>query len=961
MAFAILAAAGSVSAQTSARGRAPVAVSASAGDLSAALAQYSRASGLQVIADPALLRGRRTQGVSGTLTTAQALDRLLSGTGLVWRLNGDAVVITRGAQARPAAPAPAAARVLSTEDRAETFAELEEVVVTGSFSSSLTQALDVKRRADNVVDVITAEDIGDFPSQNIAEALQRVPGVSIVRDRGEGLFVRVRGLGANFQITTLNGRSAAVNENVRDSGQSGRQFRFDTLPSELVAGVDVIKSPLASLDEGAIGGVVNVRTFRPLDLKTSRLALSGDVNYAENAGDLNPRLSALGSWVNEDRTFGALLAAVYDQRSLRQDRITGVTWGTYAAGVDTNGDGVSDSGPIIYPQALRPTLEMEDRERYGLNAALQWRPTSTTDVNLDITYTDLMVDYDELTYSADANVANAVRGSARVENGALAGGTFGGGTSQIGHEVSRLHHDNLSVGLNLRQQIGAWTVSGDVAYARAASDTPDPITRSRVQGSVGRIQIDMPKSGGGVPSIRFLDVDMNNISTLPGRRLEYRVNDTLDEETAIQLDFVRPLSFGPIAKIAFGAKYRDRARDYNRRDFNITRGISGLTLAQDFFQPFSQKDFLSKVGAELPRSWVVPNPTRFLRQITQADLDAPLSRGDLRNSYQIDETILAGYGMADVETMLFGAPLRGNFGLRVAQTEQTSSGHADNGRAALPVSFDKTYNGVLPSLNLVWEARDDFQFRIAAAKVITRPSLSDLAPRLTLNSSGALFTAVGGNPELRPFEAWQYDAVAEWYFSPSSALIGGAFYKDITTFSTRRRSNIVIDDVTYELTAPVNGGTASIAGIELAYQQLFPFLPAPFDGLGMTANLTLTTTDATYYDGTREFKDDLENVAKQSINLTGFYEKGPLAARLSYSWRGDVLQEVGTNGLESANDRAFGSLDGSLSYKLTDRLTVSVEAINLTDQPQEQFVADNRFVGYTDYGRTISVGMSARF
>ncbi|HBI18247.1 MAG TPA: TonB-dependent receptor, partial [Brevundimonas sp.] len=274
MAFATLAAAGSVSAQTSARGRAPVAVSASAGDLSAALAQYSRASGLQVIADPALLRGRRTQGVSGTLTAVQALDRLLSGTGLVWRLNGDAVVITRGAQARPAGPA--ASRVVSTEDQAETFAELEEVVVTGSFSSSLTQALDIKRRADNVVDVITAEDIGDFPSQNIAEALQRVPGVSIVRDRGEGLFVRVRGLGANFQITTLNGRSAAVNENVRDSGQSGRQFRFDTLPSELVAGVDVIKSPLASLDEGAIGGVVNVRTFRPLDLKTSRLALSGE-------------------------------------------------------------------------------------------------------------------------------------------------------------------------------------------------------------------------------------------------------------------------------------------------------------------------------------------------------------------------------------------------------------------------------------------------------------------------------------------------------------------------------------------------------------------------------------------------------------------------------------------------------------------------------------------------------------
>jgi TonB-dependent receptor len=964
LAFAILAAAaGSVSAQASGQtaraSRAPVAVSAPAGDLSTALAQYSRASGLQVIADPALLRGRRTQGVAGTLTPRQAMDRLLRGTGLNWRLNGDAVVIMRGAQTRTAAPAAPTARPV--EDASRPFAELEEVVVTGSFSSSLTQALDVKRRADNVVDVITAEDIGEFPSQNIAEALQRVPGVSIVRDRGEGLFVRVRGLGANFQITTLNGRSAAVNENVRDSGQSGRQFRFDTLPSELVAGVDVIKSPMASLDEGAIGGVVNVRTFRPLDLKTSRLAMSGDVNYSENADELDPRLSTLGSWVNEDRTFGALLAAVYDRRSLRQDRITGVTWNTYAAGLDTDGDGVRDTGSIIYPQALRPTLETEDRERYGLNAALQWRPTATTDVNLDVTYTDLTVDYDELTYSADFNIANAVPGTARVENGALVGGVFSGGTSQIGREVSHLHHDNLSVGLNLRQELGDWVVSGDLAYARAASDTPKPITRSRVLGPVGRIEFDLVKSGDGVPSINFLDADLTRTSTLPGRRLEYRVNDTLDEETAFQLDLQRPVSLGPIASIAFGAKYRERARDYNRRDFNITRGIAGVTLTPDFFVPFTYTDFLSKVGADLPRAWAVPNPTRFLQQITQADLDAPLSRSDLRNSYQIDETILAGYGMADVEATLFGSPLRGNIGVRVAQTDQTSSGHADNGRQALPVSFDKTYTDVLPSLNLVWEATGDLQFRVAAAKVITRPSLSDLAPRLTLNSSGTVLTAVGGNPELKPFEAWQYDAVAEWYFSPSSALIGGVFYKDITTFSTRRRSNIDIDGVIYELTAPVNGGTASIAGMELAYQQLFPFLPAPFDGLGVTANVTLVSSDATYYDGTREFTDELENVAKESANLTGFYEKGPFAARLSYSWRGDVLQQVGTNGLESANDRAFGSLDGSMTYKLTDQLTVSLEAINLTDEPQEQFVADDRFVGYTDYGRTVSVGVSARF
>ncbi|KPF82254.1 hypothetical protein IP70_22115 [alpha proteobacterium AAP38] len=150
--------------------------------------------------------------------------------------------------------------------------------------------------------------------------------------------MRVRGLGANFQTTTLNRRSAAVNENVRDSGQSGRQFRFDTLPSELVSRVDVIKSPTAALDEGAIGGIVDVRTFRPLDLKDTEHAFSATLSYHELADKLDTRFSGLTSWRNEERTFGVLLAAVYDQRSMRQDRAMNGGWTYLPAGIDTNGD-----------------------------------------------------------------------------------------------------------------------------------------------------------------------------------------------------------------------------------------------------------------------------------------------------------------------------------------------------------------------------------------------------------------------------------------------------------------------------------------------------------------------------------------------------------------------------------------------------------------------------------------------
>jgi TonB-dependent receptor len=295
--------------------------------------------------------------------------------------------------------------------------------------------------------------------------------------------------------------------------------------------------------------------------------------------------------------------------------------------------------------------------------------------------------------------------------------------------------------------------------------------------------------------------------------------------------------------------------------------------------------------------------------------------------------------------------------VRVAQTKQVSAGHADNGTAALPVRFEKTYTDVLPTVNFAWEPSETLQVRAAAAKVITRPSLADLAPRLTLNS-GTLLTAVGGNPLLKPFEAWQYDATAEWYFAPGSALIAGAFYKDITTFVYSQNTNIVVDGQTYVLTSPTNGGQASIKGVELAYQHLFKSLPAPFDGLGVLANYTYTDTEATY---SPTLKDAMVNVAKNSFNLTGFYEKGPFAARASYSWIDDVLQDVGGAGLSALNDKAFGSLDASVSYKITPAITAVIEGQNLTKAAQWQFVKGGWFGGYTQYGRTVSFGVRAKF
>ncbi|MEG3089785.1 TonB-dependent receptor [Sphingomonas sp. PB4P5] len=917
--------------------------------LGQALEALARQTGTDILFTPAAVAGMTAPSLDGTMDAYAAVERVIAGKGLAVRREANgALLVTQSAAPRG-----------DTVDTAEVG---PDIVVTG-YAGSLAGALAQKRAATNVIDVVRAEDIGKFPAQNIAEALQRVPGVSIVRDRGEGVFVRVRGLGANFQVVTLNDRSVAVNENVRDSGQSGRQFRFDTLPSELMSSVEVIKSPRASLDEGGIGGIVNLRTLRPLELKEPVLALSATASAPRLADAIDPRLSAMASWASPDGTFGALIAGVYDERTTRQDRVTGVAW---AEGkIDTDGNGTLDSDTILVPTATRPTLERENRDRIGLNGALQWRPDDRLEINIDALWSRLNVDYDELTYSTDFSATTAkaiVPGSAVIENGVLTKATVTTST-QIGRETSTLEYSNWLIGANAKWHAGGWTIAADGSIGQAYSNTPTPIYRTRLLGTVGQVTFDYGKAGDRLPNISFATADLSAPNTLPGRRIEYRVNDSRDRERAAKLDITRDLS-GLFSTLRAGAKYQKRDRVYNRRDINFTAGIANQRFDASYFDAFPVDDFLGGVDGTLPRSWVMPDPAAFYAAATgtQALLAAPLARGDLRNSYAIDEEILAGYGMAEFGFPVGGVSVRGDIGVRYAHTKQTSSGYADNGTVAVPVRYERSYDNALPSLNLVAEFTSKLQMHVAASKVITRPSLADLAPRLTINSNPTILTAVGGNPELKPFQAWQYDGSLEWYFAPGSALIAAAFYKDITTFVFQQTGNFVLDGQTYRLTAPQNGGNAYVAGFELAYQQLFKMLPAPFDGLGAQINYTHTASAGTYAQaGGGTFRDALVDVARDSVNLSAFYEKGPIGARASYSWRGKVLRDVGGAGLAANNDSPFGSLDADISYKVTPNVTFVVQGMNLAGGVQWQYVRDNRFAGYTDYGTTLTAGVRARF
>ncbi|WP_434026063.1 TonB-dependent receptor [[Pseudomonas] boreopolis] len=929
--------------------------------LDRALNTLSHQTGLQFVYDAHAAGNPQAGAVAPGLSAEQALQRLLQGTGLRYRyLNATTVTIEAEAADAPAAPArdDRQARPAGTHDALPQATELERIEVTGSYAGSLSEQMRRKRYADSVVDVIAAEDIGKLPAQNVAEALQRVPGVSIVRDRGEGVYVRVRGLGPNFQVTTLNGQTMAVNENVRNSGQTGRQFRYDTLPAELVSGLDVIKSPTADLDEGAIGGIVNVRTFRPLDLGRTLTNVSLESSQAQKADSHDPRVSGLFNWVNAEGTFGLLVSGAYAERSLRQDRVNEVSWDYYENGVPgTNGQA------HYAPTGIRPTLELEDRERTGVAASLQWRPTQALEMNLDLFYARQKVNYDEYSIGVGTDNLGRMRNIA-VSHDAVTGFDYSNGQVQISRETSGIVDDNRSVRFGTTWSGDAWTLSGVAFHSQAHSYDADPIRRTRLRtGNTVGMRIDMPQADGdNVPDWAFTNgYDPTSPGATPGRRLEWRTIDAEDKEDALQFDASRALDGGFLRTVKAGVKYRQRSRDYDRADL-ILNSIGGKVFDASYFTALPVGDMLSGSNGDLPREWLAPVESKFWGDWpTPAALANTPNAADLQNSYEVKEKIASAYVMADFGHELAGRELRGNAGVRLVRTEQATDGYADLDGKASPVHFERTYTEALPSFNAAWDVREDMVLRTSAAKVMTRPDLTDLSSKLTFNSSGEILTASGGNPALRPFEAWQYDLTWEWYVDKTTALTAGVFYKDISRFIQTEISNLTYQGQVYRLSSKTNGGHASVKGAEVAYQQVFSGLPAPLDGLGMQLNYTWTDSKAQYRDGDDTFEDKLEGVAKNTYNAVLFYEKGPVAARLSYSWSDKILNAVGTANVATLNTDEFGSLDANLSYTVNPYLSVFVNAINLTGEVQRQYVGDGLFGGYTDYGRTWSVGLRARF
>jgi len=867
---------------------------------------------------------------------------------------------------------------------------VEEIVVTG-IRASQQQSIDIKRNAVGVVDSIASEDLGKLPDQNVAESLQRIAGVTIERNRGEGRYVSVRGFGPKFNAVTVNGRTLATDNN-------GREFSFDVLPSEIISGADVYKSPQANINGASIGATIDVRTLRPLEQRQA-FSAAGSVSgmWSELRDKYNPEASGVLSWRNADRTLGVAVSASYTDQKVRDDEFTIGAGHVYRSSTDSYynaggvagariGPGVAAFSGVSMPSNLSPFFFERDKTMLGLNGTVQYKPTDRLTVTLDTLYAkaDIKEQQTGLAYdfAGGVLVEQIVQGKEAVYQ------RYQGGFVD---QIIQYDHRKVTtdqIGLNLK-----WNATDDLTLTFDAS-TSKAERRGKEDNdftTIRRKNVDTwfdRRGGSPMYSYGFTSPSYANAATNPqGVTAHYYIwggGSDVDDEIN---EFAFEANWKPEGMVSLRAGLASQSRKKTITAAEMPFGEqcaycdSNQVLPTTLFQNTNRNFFGGDFGDSILHDWLIYDPRQLILQVKEyATRDGKAFNQAVfspSGSSVVDEKVLLGYLMTDIKADLGSMPLAVNVGVRIEDTDYTSSGASRTVTSAkpngagqniitvspvVPVSFKGHYTDILPSFNARLNATDDLIFRLAASRVMTRPTLSDLSPRQTIQTNPGNETIRRGNPDLQPFRATQVEGGVEWYFGEMSLLSAAAFYKNIDSFVTLVTTPQKVDQVTFQVTVPSNGKGAVVKGFELGYRQVFNHLPAPFDGLGVQTSFTYAESNANYTNTVANVSYGLEGLSKYSYSLVGFYEKGPIQARVAYTWRDKFLQVAsGRNGEPEYFD-SYGQLDVGASYNVNDHFTLFVDGLNLTDEEEFIYsVTPNRTKEFRTTGRRIAGGVRMRF
>jgi TonB-dependent receptor len=895
----------------------------------------------------------------------------------------------------------------------QTAGNVENIVVTG-YRRSLASALDVKRNSTGVVDSIFADDIADFPDLNLAESLQRIPGVAITRDSGEGRQLTVRGLSGEFTRVRINGMEAMSATGGEGGPNRGRTFDFNVFASELFNSINVRKTASANVDEGSLGAVIDLNTGRPFDYGEGMTFVANvQGQYNNLIEDFGPRFAALFSYVDPGSRWGASFSAAYTEGVTSELGQNTVRWQTAnfasVGGVDCAANpadaGCSTVSGAFHPRIPRYGEIRLTRERLGLTAGFQFQPTEDTTVTLDALYSELdasrgekwlevlfrgneggmdVVDY---TYAAATNNLTAMT----VNNAWVRNENFEKAwTTEFNQIGLRLDHELSST---LR-------VGGLVGTSESDLDFPYEITFMYDDRAYDGFSYDYTDDRDPMLAYNGADVaDGANFQLAELRDRPSNVTHGFDTaELNLEWDFSDSLTVeGGISYKKFNFDSTEAIRDAgvcgaglhdcDTDDDGVDNlyGVPGTAALTEVY------DHDDGTGAGSTSRWAIPSLPGWIDYFDLFNLPATPNQGNINS---VEEKNLGAYVQLNGDMSIGDMPFRFDVGLRYVETDQSSTGF--NSGTQITIDRDP-YTDTLPSANAALSLTDTFIWRVSAAKVMTRPGLNSLSPGGDVDSFN--YRVSFQNPFLDPTRANAFDTSFEWYFADEALLSLALFYKDIesrpinsegqgTFASTGLPLNLLVptspaasnpEGGPLESCNPANGGAGcwtirsldngpggTLEGFEIGLQMplsaVSDDLPSLLESFGFIANYAYVDSEVDYTFGDEVVTERLLGLSNNSYNATVYYEDERFGARISAAYRDDYITATSGTGNRFEGYEGTFNLDFHANYALTDNFELSFEALNITDDYQDRWtdLETRRRYEWDHTGRVFLVGVKYR-
>ncbi|WCT79524.1 TonB-dependent receptor (plasmid) [Novosphingobium humi] len=929
---------------------------------------------VQIIAPRKFTQSVRTNAVRGDMTVDEALGRMLAGTGLVAQQIGPhSYAITMRASAPALQPVHAVSvrpgPALITGERAamtdapsmpaEALSAPDEApaadIIVKGFRRTLMKAQDIKRSAVNLTESIVAEDMAKMPDLNLSESIQRLPGVAITREGGEGRNITLRGFSPDFTRTTLNGMEVPASSDGLDSGgftlNAGRAFDFHVFASELFNRIDVNKTQRASIEEGGIAGTVDLYSAKPFDFKGFHFVASGQGGYNSMTRKVDPRLTMMVSDTFADDRIGVLVSAAYSRRTVYQEGYSSVLW----TSPYINGDSWANSNPTVTgtpapcgaakatdclwaPRLPRADFFGNDQKRLGVTGSLQFKPTDRMLISFDVLYSQL--DNDRYSYNSMEWLLTHGPAGNFVGQTPLSFTVAPDGKQLIAasfNDVTSWYESRHQTSLSKFQQYvlsGDYRFSDKLKFDAMAGTARDAADRSELRfyarSSPHFYSYDFT-ANPNVAKVSYGSYDPNNTANyINALTAANRLNNVVKDNFTAKANLT-------YTDNKFNAKI---GAVFNRRmvRYGEAQGDLPSFAPSSYMQAFPIPHFGDGVVAGGLPTFAVMN----FDAIARSGLISPNYVDNSSADWTVIEKTMGGYGEVNGEFDIGGMTLRANAGARYVRTNLISRAII----SGAPVQVERSYGNFLPAANLVLNITPDLLARFSYARSMTRPGLSSL----TISSPVFEYTTrtVGnlGNPDLKPYQSNDFDLNVEYYFGKGGLVALGVFKKDIVTSLTNSVVSKMVPQefwaaiyadpryspsyqadpakVPYTFATAINApGGNSVKGLEATLNVPFTFLKGWMSYFGIASNYTYVSAR------------DSTGLSPNSYNFTGYYDTGKLGVRVSINKRDDyLLSQPAGNG--NVQERKYGptQVDFSAYYNLTKRLSLNIQGINITNEKE---------------------------